>query len=207
MRISTGSGTINAFLKGYNTNEITLIYGEPSTGKTTLGLLATIAQAKNNKKVIYIDTEKGFSIERWKQLNKTQDYLKNVLILRPQNFEEQHKVINNLPTKNIALIIIDTLGHFYRIALKENYKEANKKVDQQLQSLKEITQKNVPVILINQVYDNYEKGITPVGGSMIKNWCQTIIKLEKEPRKIIREKKEKKEALFEIKNETIEIRV
>jgi len=57
---------------------------------------------------------------------------------------------------------------------------------------------------MNQVYHNYEKGITPVGGNMIKNWCQTIIKLEIEPRKIKKEKPEQIETTIEIIQEGIE---
>ena len=37
--------------EGYE-NEITCIYGEASSGKTTLAKLAAIEQAKKNKKVI-----------------------------------------------------------------------------------------------------------------------------------------------------------
>lgn len=205
MHINTGSEKIDDFIKGYNKNEITLLYGEPSTGKTTIGLLTTIEQAKQNKKVIYIDTEQGFSIERATQLYpEIKKIIENIIVIKPKNFEDQHKYILNLPEKNIALVILDTLGNYYRMELKKDHKEANRKIDEQLQKLKIIITNNIPVLILNQVYNDYNNGTTPVGGQMIKNWCQTIIKLENNPRKIIQEKPEKKELLFTITEKGIE---
>ena len=187
MKLSTGSETLNTFLKGYPLNKFTLIYGEPATGKTTLALIATQGQIKHNKKVIYIDTENGFSLERLKQLNPELKDFNNIITLKPKNFKEQEKLILNLPKKNVSLIIIDTIGNYYR---KEKKPEANESLIKQLTKLKEINNNNIPILLINQVYTNLEGETIPVSNNIITNFSKNIIKLEKEPR-IIKHKKNK----------------
>lgn len=197
MGISTGNKDIDGFLQGYNL--ITTIYGQASTGKTTLAMLAVINQTQQKKKVIFVDTENGFSLERLKQLTPNfKDILKNIILVRPKTFEEQEKVILNLP--KASLIIIDTISQFYRMKLKEDNYLTNKSLDRQLRKLKEIS-KETPVIINNQVYSDINGNVNIVGGDMLKNWSDTVIKLEKNPRKLKVEKPEKREFLFEIKEE------
>jgi len=197
--ISTGNKDIDEFLKEYSL--ITTIYGQASTGKTTLAMLAVINQTKQKKKVIFVDTENGFSLERLKQLTPDfKDILKNIILVKPKTFEEQEKVILNLP--KASLIIIDTISQFYRMKLKEDNYLTNKSLDKQLRKLKEIS-KEIPVIINNQVYSDINGNVNIVGGDMLRNWSDTVIKLEKNPRKLKVEKPGKKEFLFEIKENGI----
>ena len=74
-KISTGSEYLNKFLNsGYEKGRISVIFGPAATGKTTLCMLAALATAKSGKKILFIDTENGFSVERLKQMSK--DYEK-----------------------------------------------------------------------------------------------------------------------------------
>ncbi len=189
--------------------DITMIYGEAATGKTTLAKLAAIEQAKNNKKVIFIDAENGFSIERLGQLSG-KDYEKvlgNIIILKPRDFDEQKKyfkkLIDIVENSKISLIIVDTIGVHYRSEVKKDYKNATKAINYQMKILKWASKKNIPIILTNQVYSNLENKIINVGGNMIKNLCNCIIKLDKDPRKLIVEKPNNKEILFDIKEDGI----
>ena len=97
VRISAGSYDLNKWLYGgYETDIITTIYGPAGSGKTNFCLLAGVSQAKKGNKVIYVDTEGGFSVERIKQI-AGEDYekvLSNILLLKPMNFEEQKKEKN-----------------------------------------------------------------------------------------------------------------
>jgi len=181
--------------------EITCIYGEGASGKTTLAKIAAIKFAKDGK-VIFIDSENGFNLERFKQLGG-EKYLENIFILKPKNLEEQELQIKNLlKLKNLKLVIIDTIGHFYRI---EDKKKANISMHIQFNILSEISNK-IPVILVNQIYSYNEKD-KMVGGNMFKNWSKKIIKLEKDPRKIILEKPSNKQIYFEIVNEGIKLKI
>ena len=77
-KVSAGSYDLNKWLYGgYEKDIITTIYGPAGSGKTNFCMLACVSQAKKANKVIFIDTEGGFSIDRFKQI-AGEDY-ENVL--------------------------------------------------------------------------------------------------------------------------------
>ncbi len=187
---------------------INLVYGESATGKTTLCLQIAGGVAEK-KKVVFIDTENGFSIERFKQIFP-EDYkerLNNILLLRTNNFEEQCKIFETIKDmKNISLIIVDTIGMHYREKVREDHYNTNKKIDRQLKILKELSKNDVKILISNQVYSDIDtKKIQVVGGKMLKNWSSVILKLEKEPRKILREKPDNKIKEFKILNRGLQL--
>ena len=78
---------------GLECDIITTMYGPAGSGKSNMCMFATVSAASQGKQVIYIDTEGGFSVERFKQI--TDDnlaLLDQIIILHPTNFEEQKKV-------------------------------------------------------------------------------------------------------------------
>ena len=73
-----------------------MLAGPPASGKTNFVILASCSQAKKGNKVIFIDTEGGFSVERLKQIDsKYEEILKNIIILKPTNFDEQKRAITS----------------------------------------------------------------------------------------------------------------
>jgi DNA repair protein RadB len=196
MKISTGSSELDEWLSGgYEKDIITTLYGPAGSGKTNLCVMAAAQQAMHNKKVIFIDTEGGFSLERLQQLTP-QDVIKNILLLRVTNFAEQREAFNkilSLLKKNIGLIIVDSMVMLYRIeisgASKENAKSINRALTRQMRILNEIARKkNIPVIITDQVYgqflsrEDFEAGkpkeIAMVGGDIMKYWSKCIIELQ-----------------------------
>src|SRR3990167_6968420 len=111
-KISAGSYDLNKWLYGgYEPGVITMIAGPPASGKTNFVMLASCSQAKKGQKVLFIDTEGGFSTERVKQISG-EDYeniLKNILLLKPTDFNEQRAIFNSLSAQmkkeNIGLIV------------------------------------------------------------------------------------------------------
>lgn len=201
--IKTDSELLNDILKGEK-KEICCIYGEPASGKTTIVKEAALYQSKNNKKVIFIDSEKSFSIERLMQLcNNDKNVLKNIFVLEPKSLKVQGKYLKRLlKLKNLDLVIIDSIGIYYRYNLKKDANKTNKEMHRQFNILSELCSKKIGVLITNQVYTDIEKNeVTLVGGNMLRNWSKYLIKLEKNPRKLILEKPEKKEVLFKIGNE------
>lgn len=221
LKISSGTELFDELLDGgYENDIITTIYGPPASGKTTLCMLASINQAKEKKKVLYIDTEGGFSIERMKQLagDELEEILNYIILLKPTSFSEQSLTLEKLKksiNEKIGLIVVDTLTYFYRLELarNENIKTANNTLIQQLSFLTDIARKkNIPILLTNQVYSDFNKkeDVRMVGGSILEYSSKCIIKLqnlEKNRRKATlithRSIPEGKELVFAIINEGV----
>lgn len=203
-KISTGSYDFNEWLSGgYEKDVVTMIAGPPGSGKTNMGILVSCSQAKKGKKVIFVDTEGGFSVERVMQI-VGEDYkniLKNFFLLEPTNFDEQKKcflqLLNKVKKEHVGLIVIDGMATLYRLELGEiksdekKIRALNSKVAWQMKVLSEISRKqNIPVIITNQVYSDFlsekdlekgvKKGVNLVGGYLFKYWSKCIIELQNE---------------------------
>lgn len=204
-KISSGSYDLNKWLYGgYEKGVITMIVGPPGSGKTNLVMQCCCSQAKKGNKVIFIDTEGGFSVERVRQISGDEDYenvLKNIFLLEPTNFEEQkssiEKMLDKLKKEHIGLIAIDGISMLYRLERgdacnskdDEQVKEINRQAARQMRVLAEISRKQkIPVLITNQVYGSFlteeqirrgeEKEVNIVGGDLFKYWSKCIIELQ-----------------------------
>lgn len=193
-KISAGSYDLNRWLNGgYDLDVITTLYGGPGTGKTNFSLLAAFSQAKKGKKVLFIDTEGGFSSERIKQLIGKENginyktILENILILKPTSFKEQKEVFDKLLKylkEHISLIVVDGMTMLYRLEFAdarekniEKIQKVNSELTKQMRLLAEIARKrNIPVIITNQVY-NWENETHMVGGDILRYWSKCLIEL------------------------------
>lgn len=191
--MKTGSEIFNSFLKGgYEKDIITSIYGPAGSAKTLMCILAAIQCVRDGKKVIYIDSEGGFSVERLKQIDE--DYkliLNHIIFLKPTTFEEQKEVfgkLKELVTNDIGLVIVDTISMLYRIELGKSDKvyQPNKELGVQISYLAEIARKKkIPVILTNQVYADFEakNRVKMVGGDLLKYQTKCLIEMRKDENK------------------------
>lgn len=223
-KISAGSFDINKWLYGgYEKDIVTVIYGSSGTGKTNFCLLAAVSQAKKGNKVIYIDSEGGFSIERIKQLasENLEEVLKNIFLFKPTSFTEQKEAFKNLLKylKNeISLIIVDGMTILYRLDFAEargknngEIQKINSELVVQIKTLAEIARKReIPVIITNQVY-NWEDEKRMVGGDILKYWGKCHIELINEKGRrsahLIKHRSlPEKELVFQITNEGIKKR-
>jgi len=195
VRISAGSYDLNKWLYGgYESDIVTVLYGGPGTGKTNFCLMAATSLAKKGKKIIFIDTEGGFSIDRVKQLVSDKvDYkevLKNILLWKPTNFQEQEKAFEKLSKhlKNeVELIIVDSMTILYRLDFadaREKGEAAIQRINsglvRQIKILAEIARKKgIPVLVSNQIY-RWEGKDNMVGGDILKYWGKCLIELVNE---------------------------
>jgi DNA repair protein RadB len=217
-KISAGSYDLNKFLfGGYETDIITTLYGPGGSGKSNFCILTATSQARKGNKVIFIDTEGGFSSDRFKQIHQgtkeeIETSLQNILLLKPTSFKEQQKafeqMLSHVKKENISLIIIDSIAMLYRLELgdaitandSEKISEVNRKLANQLRILNEISRKqNIPVVVTNQVYATFtqnkedqstERQVSMVGGDLLKYWSKCLIELKgyNNKRKIILKK-------------------
>ncbi|MEM2916107.1 MAG: DNA repair and recombination protein RadB [Candidatus Woesearchaeota archaeon] len=185
-RISTGTEVLDELLEGgYENDAITTIYGPAGTGKTNLALLAAVSMAQKGKKVIYIDTEGGFSIARLKQIvHNPKKVLNKIMFLRPTNFEEQKKAfakLKNIKGGRIGLIVVDTIAMLYRLQRSnEDIHEVNRELGMQIGILNEICRKHrIPVVITNQVYSEFATNrVNMVGGDILKYGSKCLVELQ-----------------------------
>ena len=215
-KIESGTDVIDTLLEGgYESDIVTTIYGPAGSGKTNLALLASISIAKQGKKVIYIDTEGGFSVARLNQLTlNSRKVLGNILFLKPTKFSEQKKAFEKLRSvvnkRDIGLIIVDTIAMLYRLEMGKNddVYETNRELGKQIAYLTEIARKkNIPVIVTNQVYSNFDERnkINMVGGDIIKYGSKCLLELQITPNNKRRAVLKKHRSMPEEKEITFEI--
>jgi DNA repair protein RadB len=199
-KILTGSRELDSWLEGgYDRDIITTLYGPAGSGKTNLCLMAAVMQASLGKKVIFIDTEGGFSMERLAQLT-TKDVMKNVFLLKATNFYEQREAFGkllNLVNGSIGLIVVDSMVMLYRLEMseanqeknQEKAKAINRSLARQMRILNELARKKSrPVLITDQVYGKFlskedfeagkEKQVAMVGGDILKYWSKCIIEIQ-----------------------------
>jgi len=235
-KIMTGSYDLNKWLDGgYENDIITLLYGPYASGKSNFVILAACHNAKKGKKIIFIDTEGSFSLDRVKQITGgiPEIVLKNIVILKPTNFKEQKeaflKLHKEIKSKNIGIIVVDSMTMLYRLELAEARKlgideirRVNNDLAKQMNALYEIARKQeIPVLITSQVYSGFlseedwlagkQAGVNVVGGDLLKYYCKCIIELQnKNGRKKAIIKKHRsmpeKELNFEVVNEGIKKR-
>jgi len=169
---------------GIESGAITEVYGEAGSGKTNVCLQAARECTSVGKKVAFIDSE-GVSLERLKQICKNgYDFKKifdNILFFSPNSFESQEKIIYDvIKTKNISLIIIDTLNLFYRINLEEDKEATMRSFLRQMANLQMAArEKDIFILVAEQVYTDKNGEIKPFTHRETDHMVKTIIKIEK----------------------------
>ncbi len=183
-RLSSGSEPIDSFLKGgLEKGLVTNVFGESGSGKTNFCVQVAAEVASDGDKVIYIDTEKGFSPERFSQI-AGRDALDNIVLNEPIDFEQQEEAIESLKEiaeeHNPEVVIVDSMVSLYRLQAKgDQIQEVNQKLSQQFSKLAQIAREyNIPVVVTNQVYTSFDKDdIELVGRDVPRYWSKCLLKL------------------------------
>jgi len=194
-KIPTGSKVLDEMLDGgYENDVITTIYGPAGSGKTNLCILCAIKTARLGKKIIYIDTENSFSIERFKQICDSikLNHLKtinNMVFFKPISFLEQKKTFEKLKDTlkgKIGLVIVDSIAMLYRLEMgkDDDVYDTNRELGRQIGYLTEIARKRkIPVLITNQVYSDFEdkEKVNLVGGDLLKYGSKCLLELQVTP--------------------------
>jgi DNA repair protein RadB len=169
---------------------LTQFYGPPGSGKTNVALNLLVQCVRKGNKAIFVDTEGGLSIERFKQIsgNEFDTLAGNVMIFEPKTFEEQDEILKKVENllesgrEKVDLVVLDSAVALYR--LKEgDSSQINRELGKQMALLSRIARKHqVAVIITNQIYsvftdDGTPSMITPVGGTILKYWSKIMVEL------------------------------
>ena len=195
-KVSTGTEVLDKLLEGgYESDVITTVYGQAGSGKTTTCLLAAVsaATAKENKdkKIVFVDTEGGFSTERLQQLagdqNAAKKAMERIMLLKATDFAEQKRYIETLSAQagsKICLIICDTISSLYRIERGEDNINLNRELGKQLGTLLTVARtKDIPVIVSTPVYADFSDRTKTkiVGGDILKYSSKCLLELRINP--------------------------
>lgn len=190
-KILTGCSCIDSHLNGgISPESVTLIYGEPETGKTTLAMQCAVNCAMQNLKTLFVDCDNTFSPKRLSQVasGKFEEIADRIILIRPADFGEQTAVIDRISeytAKNFGLAVIDTLTSLYRAEVAESSGKAfgpNRELNRQMAILSQTakTQK-MPIVITSQVrsvFDDSYVSVAPVATRVLKFWADTIIAMK-----------------------------
>lgn len=188
---STGCKCIDSNIGGgIAPQSVTLIYGEPETGKTTLAIQCAFNCALQDGKVLYVDCDNTFSTKRLSQISagKFEQVAEKVLLIKPKDFREQSAVLDNIQNyteHNFGLIIVDTLTSLYGAEVAGRSGKAfnvNRELNRQLANLAETAKvRKIPVVVTSQVrsvLDNPSVSVAPVANRVLKFWADNIIAMK-----------------------------
>ncbi len=188
--IQTGIKCIDGVIGGGILPEsVTLIYGEPETGKTTLAIQCAVNCAFKNLKVLYVDCDNTFYTKRLSQIAKDRfdEVAERIVLVKPKDFKEQTAVIDQIQdyTANVGLIIIDTFTSLYGAKVSESSNRAfstNRELNRQLAILAQTVKiRKIPVLITSQVrsvISDQTASVRPVATRVLKFWADTIIALK-----------------------------
>ncbi|MGW8289499.1 MAG: ATPase domain-containing protein, partial [Candidatus Bathyarchaeia archaeon] len=91
-KILTGSCCIDGRLNGgIVSGSVTLVYGEPETGKSTLAMQCAVNCAMQGYKALFVDCDNTFSTRRLWQVaaGKFEEIADLIILVKPADFKEQ----------------------------------------------------------------------------------------------------------------------
>ena len=175
-KIPTNSGIDNLLDGGVEKGTVTQIFGPPGSGKSNISLVLAVNVAKQGKKVVYVDTEGGISINRIKQI-AGEDFPKivNNIIVFEVLIRKHHD--------DVDLCVLDSAVALYRVDDMKSSR-LNKELGKQMGILAKIARNyDVAVVLTNQIYSSFDDDnkdvVKAVGGTILQYWSKTIIQLER----------------------------
>jgi len=192
-KIPTGCHALDELLRGgVARGEITLIYGEAATGKTTAAIQTAAHAAKRSLKVLYVDSDHSFTQQRFQQVSGRDWHQLSELIMLflPDTFEDQRSLVeslSNFVTPYLGLIVIDSVSSLYRaeFSTTDSIFNLNRDLTRQLAYLADLTiMKKVACLITSQVHARlkppYDQ-IEPVARRALFHFLGTILRIRNTP--------------------------
>ncbi len=188
-RLPTGCPPIDEMLGGgFRFGDVSLIYGEASTGKTTVALSCLAGHLLGDRwaKAYYVDSDRKLSTRRLAQLTGDGDALERLLVWSPRGFSEQAAVVEamlELPDGD-APVVVDSITGPYRLKAGDARRTftANKELNRQLGFLSETAKKKgAAVLVVGQVHEipgAENPQAEPVAKRLLTYWSDSVLRLE-----------------------------
>jgi len=187
--VPTGCSSLDAVLHGgFPFSQLSLVYGEASTGKTTLTIQCAVECAKRDLKVLYVDADRSFSQNRLAQVasDQLERISSNIVVFVPETFSEQTSLVEGIESYvsgSTGMIVLDTMTSLYRSSLgsSERVFAQNRELNRQLAYLAELAAlRHVAVLLTSQVHAlpfRPANQTEPVARRILTYWSRVILKL------------------------------
>ncbi|MCL1966151.1 MAG: AAA family ATPase [Candidatus Bathyarchaeota archaeon] len=201
-KVLTGIDYIDNIDNGINPETITLIYGEPETGKSTLTTQCAFNCATQNLKTLYIDCDNTFSSKRLAQIanEKLDNIADKILLIKPINFKEQTTLIDKIdayitPPHKFGLIVIDTINSLYGAKIAETQNKTiafsvNRELNRQMAILAQTAKiQKIPIIINSQVrniFSDPSGSVKPAANRVLTFWADNIISLKPAETKLVK---------------------
>lgn len=191
-KIPLGCGLDDLLAGGVESGTITQVYGPAGVGKTNFCLQAAVNCIRAGKKVVFIDTEGGRSVDRLQQI-AGEDFdavLENSFFYEVTKFEDQDFVIQNLDrviNDKFGLVVLDSAVALYRLFSSGNGKERNGGPDPLYGQMKELLrlarEKDLVVVITSQVYQSSEDGqVKPFSNFKTEYETKAILEMRRDGR-------------------------
>jgi len=178
--------------------EITLLYGEAATGKTTSAIQAATSAARNGMKVIFVDSDNSFTQQRFNQIAgvDAKSLSELIMLFFPDSFENQRTLVESLGnyvSPSLGLVVIDSMSTLYRAAFSktENIFDLNRDLARQLAYLADLTlSKRIACLITSQVHTRLKPvgaQIEPVARRTLIHFPKTIIRVRNTSNPIVKE--------------------
>jgi RecA/RadA recombinase len=174
---------------GLPSDGLSLVYGEASTGKTTLAMHCAIKTARDDAKTLFIDSDDSFSLDRLFQMAGNQDchVTDNIMLISPTSFQEQTQLIENLEnyiTRRLRLIVVDSITSLYSASLasSETIFLQNRQLNRQLAYLSELApRKRLAILVTGHVHSKpaSESRVELVSRRLLTHWPNVILRLSR----------------------------
>jgi len=189
--ISTGCGSLDKLLNGgLCQGDVTLVYGEAKTGKTSLAIQCVVNATRMGFKAIFIDSDETFFPRRLAQIASCDlnEVAPKITLVKPTTFQEQALAIDRLDaylTPHVGIVVVDTVTSLYRVEideLKEKTFGLNRELGRQLACLAQLAKtRKVAVLITSQVRSVFLEGaarVEPVGTRVLRFWSDTVLNLK-----------------------------